>query len=348
MCPAPLNTLEPGQLFYNIEHDQHAVFVGHNGIGWLLQYEDGDVVEIGAPFSHQYMTDNMVYKPESPEIEQRRPTMDAACSPTEHVFFTDPLHITEIDIESLRCAKCGLEYEILADDMDHWPDVENQIPSKCDHCEGNIPPGKKCHFTFDDFYTCADCHDHLKEISWAEYEQSPNPIDDENTDTEQTTTTTTMIQPTQEEIQDGLKRAIETDDHITYVSRRDKGHLTTIEIAGFRERDYYLVRWYVPHKYADVGEFVIPGDPKDMSDKNLGDGIPEVREMDGEESVTTERDLGERIRSGAQDIRSAIHNNSQYLTAPTEPFELMLIQDQDGYNTDDSIVYVLTTGVQIL
>ena len=63
MCPAPLNTLEPGQLFYNIEHDQHAVFVGHNGIGWLLQYEDGDVVEIGAPFSHQYMTDNMVYKP---------------------------------------------------------------------------------------------------------------------------------------------------------------------------------------------------------------------------------------------------------------------------------------------
>ncbi|MFD1570184.1 MULTISPECIES: hypothetical protein [Haloferacaceae] len=177
MCPAPLSSLKPGQLFYDTQHEQNAVVLGHNGIGWLFQYEDGDIVELGGPTYPNYLSDQMVYMPASREVERRRPTLDKACHPAEHVFFADPTTPHERDDESVRCAICGLEREVLIDDLGQPFDFINILTrGKCQHCKKEIPPGEPEHASHTDFYTCTDCHDEVKDMSWAEYTAEFGPL----------------------------------------------------------------------------------------------------------------------------------------------------------------------------
>mgnify|MGYP006277857971 CR=1 FL=1 len=160
MCPAPLSGLNPGQRFYDTQHEQNAVVLGHNGIGWLLQYEDGDVVELGGPTYPNYLSDQMVYMPASYKAEARRPTLNKACSPTEHVFFAEPTTPHERNNNSIRCARCGLEREILIDDLAQPYDIINTLTrGKCQHCKREIPPGEPEYVPHTDFYTCADCRE---------------------------------------------------------------------------------------------------------------------------------------------------------------------------------------------
>jgi len=160
MCPAPLDNLEPGQLFYNTEHEQKAVVLGHNGIGWLFQCEDGRILELGGPTYPNYLSDQMVYMPASHKVEQRRPTLDEACTSDNHVFFTEPTTPHERDHKSIRCAICGLEREVLIDDLAQSREFINKlIRGKCQDCKKEIPPGEPEHTSHTDFYTCTDCHE---------------------------------------------------------------------------------------------------------------------------------------------------------------------------------------------
>lgn len=172
MSPSTLTSLEPGQLYLNTKVDQHAVVLGHNGIGWLLQYEDGDIVELGGPGYANTIQDHMVYKPTPPEIEQKRPTLSRACNPTEHVFLTEPVTAHELDSESIRCAKCGLEHEVLTDDLTQFPEATHQLPEKCEHCGDTIPAGTPAKTPLDDLFTCSDCATELNGITWSEYKDT--------------------------------------------------------------------------------------------------------------------------------------------------------------------------------
>lgn len=175
MNPVPVELLMPGQLYWNTEEEQHAVVLGHNGIGWVFQYEDGDVAEFLAQKSEpvsRNLGDQMVYKPSAREIEKKRPTFSGACPADEHIFLGDPLTTHERTNSSVRCGRCGLEYEALADDLAQFPEVHRQIPTKCEHCSSTIPSGRRTRTPLVDFHTCADCAETLSDITtWSEYKE---------------------------------------------------------------------------------------------------------------------------------------------------------------------------------
>jgi DNA-directed RNA polymerase subunit RPC12/RpoP len=150
--------VEPGQRWYNEKEEQHCVVLGKNHMGaWLLQYEDGDIVEwnrngIGTPNKNP-----MVYRRAPRNIEEKRPTLEGACEPNEHVFLGGPFHFPLPRQHKIKCGKCGLHVTALEEDLGLGNKLLKLLPYKCNNCNRTLEKGEKPNLTVMDKLLCDKC-----------------------------------------------------------------------------------------------------------------------------------------------------------------------------------------------
>jgi hypothetical protein len=158
------DNVQAGQRWYDETHEQRFTVLGKNYVdAWLLQYEDGDVVEWERPMpmpQHLAETRQAVYLPAPREIEKKRPTLEDACDVGEHVFLGGPYDMHEA-IDRLRCGICGVEKDALAHDLEQGGEINKDIPYICHGCGKTTENGEQINF-HNDYWICPECQDHVE------------------------------------------------------------------------------------------------------------------------------------------------------------------------------------------
>jgi len=150
--------IEPGQRWYNERVEQHCIVLGKNYIGaWLLQYEDGDIVEwnhngIGTPNGP-----GMVYRRAPRSIEKKRPTLTNACHPSMHKFFGGPFDFPLPRDNNIKCARCGLHVTAIEEDLNLGNKVLELLPFNCSRCDFTMKKGYEPTLTPEDKLLCNEC-----------------------------------------------------------------------------------------------------------------------------------------------------------------------------------------------
>jgi len=152
--------IQPGQRWYDEKAEQHFIILGKNYIGaWLLQYEDGDIIEWNYGGIGEAPVDpHKIYKPAPAEIEAKRPTLATACDAEDHEFLNEPYKPPLERNHPMICGKCGLELEALREDLGQHGNILKWVTTICNGCGTAYTSGDELNHVMEiDRFLCDNC-----------------------------------------------------------------------------------------------------------------------------------------------------------------------------------------------